>query len=194
MKIYGEEISGNCLKAKYVADLQGHSYEWVNMDILHGASRTPEFLAKNPQGQVPILELADGRVIAQSNAIMRYLAYGSGLIPDDLYLEAKMDEWLFWEQYSHEPYIAVNRFQMKYLGKTADQLEPWRVERGNAALDLMERELEGRDWLVKGARFSLADIALLAYTQFAHEGGFSLDTRPNVAAWVKRCHTRLGIS
>ncbi|MCJ9428622.1 glutathione S-transferase family protein [Kordiimonas marina] len=193
MKIYGDMISGNCLKVKYTADLLGIPYEWVEADVLKGDSRTPDYLAKNPQGQVPMIELDDGRTLAQSNAIIRYLARGSRLLPDDAFAAAKVDEWLFWEQYSHEPYIAVCRFHHKYLGKPFNELDGWRVERGNAALDLMEDALEGKDWLTDSG-FTLADIALLAYTQFAHEGGFSLEGRANVKAWVDRCHAEIGIS
>ena len=110
------------------------------------------------------MELDDGRTLAQSNAIMRYLASGSQMLPDDAYLQAKIDEWLFWEQYSHEPYIAVCRFHMLFLGKSAEEREPWRVERGEAALDLMEQTLERNKWF-DGRAFSIADIALLAYTR-----------------------------
>jgi len=193
MKIYGDMISGNCLKVKYTADMLGIPYEWMAMDVLKGDSRTPDYLAKNPQGQVPMIELDDGRTLAQSNAIIRYLARGSRLLPDDAYAAAKVDEWLFWEQYSHEPYIAVCRFHHQYLGKPLGELDDWRVERGNAALDLMEDALEGKDWLTESG-FTLVDIALLAYTQFAHEGGFSLEDRENVKAWIDRARAEIGIA
>src|SRR6201986_1429970 len=119
MKIYGDSNSGNCLKVKWVCDRLALPYRWVEIDTLKGESRTAEFLTRNPWGQVPTVELDDGRKLAQSNAIIRYLARGSALIPQDAFAAAKMDEWLFWEQYSHEPYIAVCRFQMRYLGKPA---------------------------------------------------------------------------
>ena len=117
MRIYGDINSGNCLKVKYTADYLGLDYEWIAVDITQGESRTPDFLKINPQGQVPAIQLEDGRCIAQSNAIIRYLAQGTALLPEDAYLQAKVDEWLFWEQYSHEPYIAVCRFHMLYLRK-----------------------------------------------------------------------------
>ena len=119
MRVLGNAHSGNCLKVSYTADYLGLPYEWVEIDIMEGESRADRFLAINPQGQVPAVELGDGRTLAQSNAIVRYLANGSDLLPDDPYLQAKIDEWLFWEQYSHEPYIAVCRFQMLFLGKPA---------------------------------------------------------------------------
>jgi glutathione S-transferase len=112
---------------------------------MKGESRVPAYLEKFPQGQVPAVELADGRTLAQSNAIIRFLARGSRLLPDDAYEQAKVDEWLFWEQYSHEPYVAVCRFHMKYLGRPKEAREAWRVERGEAALDLVEQQLRSRD-------------------------------------------------
>ena len=142
MLIYGDIISGNCLKVKFTADKLGIPYEWRAVDVVAGDTRRPEFLAINPMGQVPAVVLDDGRALAQSNAIIRYLARGSALLPDDPYLQAKVDEWLFWEQYSHEPYVAVCRFQMKYLGKSRDEREPWRVARGEAALDLLDKRIE----------------------------------------------------
>jgi glutathione S-transferase len=146
----------------------------------------------NPAGQVPVVEFDDGRHLAQSNAIIRYLARGTALLPADPYEQAKVDEWMFWEQYSHEPYIAVCRFQMRYLGRPKDAREPKRVERGEAALDLMERTLAGRDWFV-GTTCSVADIALVAYTRLSHEGGFDLASRPRIRAWIARCERALGL-
>ncbi|HEY8565554.1 MAG TPA: glutathione S-transferase family protein [Beijerinckiaceae bacterium] len=186
MRIHGDLKSGNCLKVKYVADHLGLPYAWVDVDIAKGESRTPEFLAKSPMGQVPLVELGDGRCLAQSNAIIRYLARGSALLPDDAYTQAKIDELLFWEQYSHEPYIATTRYHVVYLGRGLDEREAWRVERGEKALDFMERMIAGRDWFV-GDAMSIADIALLAYTRLAHEGGFNLQARPNVRRWIARC-------
>jgi len=130
MKIYGDTNSGNCLKVKWVCDRLALPYVWVAVDTLKGASRTHEFLRLNAAGQVPAIELDDGRTLAESNAIIRYLARGSDLIPSDAYDAARMDQWLFWEQYSHEPYIAVCRFQMVYLGKPASGLDPDKIKRG----------------------------------------------------------------
>ena len=141
MKIYGDSNSGNCLKVKWVSDRLALRYQWVEIDTRNGGSRTADFLQRNPWGQVPTVELDDGRTLAQSNAIIRYLARGSDLIPSEAFAAAKMDEWLFWEQYSHEPYVAVCRFQMVYLGRAASELDPEKVKRGYAALDHLERHL-----------------------------------------------------
>ncbi len=192
MKVYGDRISGNCLKVQYTADYLGLDYEWVPTDIMAGETRTPEYLAMNPAGQVPLLVLEDGRALAQSNAIIGFLARDSDLLPRDPFDRAKVYEWLFWEQYSHEPYVAVCRFVMVYQGRSKAERESWRVERGEGALDLMEDWLEGRDWLV-GTTFTIADIALLAYTRLAHEGGFDLGGRPAVRHWIGRCESVLGI-
>jgi glutathione S-transferase len=192
MQIYGDMVSGNCLKVRYTADYLNLEYQWVDVDILEGECRTPDFLAKNPAGQVPMIELEDGRTMAQSNAIIGYLAEGSLLVPADAYQRAKVNEWLFWEQYSHEPYVAVCRFAMLYQGKSLEERESWRVERGEAALDLMASWLAQRDWFV-GTQISLADIALLAYTRLAGEGGFDLSSRPAVVRWIGRCEQALKI-
>ena len=192
MRIYGDINSGNCLKVKYTADFLGLDYEWISVDITQGESRTPDFLEINPQGQVPVIQLEDGRCIAQSNAIIRYLAQGTALLPEDAYLQAKVDEWLFWEQYSHEPNIAVCRFHMLYQGKPREAREQWRVERGEQALDYMENHLASRQWLA-GDTFTIADIALLAYTRVAHEGGFDLETRQNVRQWIQDCERLLSL-
>ncbi len=150
MKIYGDTGSGNCLKVKYVVDHLRLPYTWVPIDIMKAETKTPEFLGRFPMGRIPAVELGDGRRLAESNAIIRYLARGSALLPDDGFAQAKVDEWLFWEQYSHEPYIATTRYHIVYLKRSLDQREAWRVERGDAALDLMERSLEDRSWLAGG--------------------------------------------
>jgi glutathione S-transferase len=192
MKIFGDIISGNCLKVKWVCDHLALPYTWIAVDVVKAETRTPQFLALNSAGQVPTVEFDDGRTLAQSNAIIRYLASGSALIPADAFAAAKMDEWLFWEQYSHEPYIAVCRFQMRYLGKAASELDPDRVKRGYAALARMEQHLGGSRFLA-GDAFSLADIALLAYTRLAHEGGFDLARYPFIRRWIKDGETQLGL-
>jgi glutathione S-transferase len=192
LTIYGDRISGNCLKVKWTAETLAIPYTWRDVDVTKAESRTPAFLALNPAGQVPTVVLDDGRTLAQSNAIILHLAEGSALIPADAYERAKLLEWLFWEQYSHEPYIAVARFQMKYLGKPASELEPRIVERGEAALALMDQALQGREYLV-GAALTLADIALVAYTRMAADGGFALSDYPAVEAWVARIEAVLPI-
>ena len=192
MRIFGDSISGNCLKVRWTADLLKIPYEWVETSVLKAESRTPEFLALNPAGQVPAVVLDDGRPLAQSNAIILHLAEGSDLIPADAYERAKMFEWLFWEQYSHEPYVAVARFQVRFLGKPVGELEPKIVERGQAALRRMDEALAGRRFFV-GDRLSLADIALVAYTREAEDGGFRLADYPNVVAWIARVEQALPI-
>jgi len=193
MKIYGDSFSGNCLKVKWVADSLGLSYSWIEVDIIAGQSRTPQFLAMNPAGQVPVVVLGDDRCLAQSNAIILHLAEGSPLIPSDAYERAKMLEWMFWEQYSHEPYIAVARFQV-HQGRAVADLEPRLVERGKAALQRLEDGLAtGAPFLV-GSALCLADVALAAYTRVADEGGFSLLDYPRVSAWIGRVEEALKIA
>ncbi|MFT0876851.1 glutathione S-transferase family protein [Rhodopseudomonas sp. G2_2311] len=192
MKIYGDLNSGNCLKVKWTCDRLGLPYEWIAIDTMKGETRTPAFLALKPAGQVPVVAFDDGRSLAQSNAIIRYLARGTDLIPADPWLEAMMDEWLFWEQYSHEPYIAVCRFQMVYLGKPASELDPDKVRRGHAALARMELHLADNEFLA-GERLSLADVALLAYTRMAEQGGFALQDYPAIRSWIGRAEAGLGL-
>lgn len=192
MKVYGDRNSGNCQKVSITADFLKIPYEWIDVDITKNESRSDAYLKKSPMGQVPMIELDDGRVLAQSNAIIRYLASGSALLPEDPFTQAKVDEVLFWEQYSHEPYVATSRYHMVYLGRTKGEREAWRVERGEKALDLMQQLIKGKTWFA-GDALSVADIALLAYTRLAHEGGFDLKTRPDVKAWIKRAESALGL-
>ncbi|MFC3069529.1 glutathione S-transferase family protein [Phenylobacterium soli] len=192
MRIFGDSISGNCLKVKWTADHLRLPYEWIETDVLKAETRTAAFLALNPAGQVPAVVFDDGRPLAQSNAIILHLAEGSDLIPKDAYDRARMFEWLFWEQYSHEPYVAVARFQVRYLGKSPDELEPRIVERGKAALKRLDEALADADFLVAG-RLTLADISLVAYTRMAGEGGFRLADYPKVQAWIGRVEKALGL-
>lgn len=192
MQIYGSSNSGNCLKTKWVADLLGLPYEWIEIDSFSGQTRTPEFLALNPAGQVPVVKLADGRVLAQSNAIMLHLAEGSHLVPRDPFERAKMFEWLFWEQYSHEPCIAVRIARRYYLHQRDDELDPALMTKGVAALARLELQLAQSDYLV-GDSLTLADIALVAYTRVAHRGGFDVSPYPALRAWISRVEGDLGI-
>jgi len=192
LRVYGDRRSGNCLKVAYIADYLGIPYEWTDVDIMAGESRTAAFLAMNPEGQVPLVELGDGRYLRQSDAILLHLGRGSALVPDDPWLLAQVYQWLFWEQYSHEANVAVCRFQRLYLGRSDAELDPVRVRKGNEALDLMEQHLAARDWLV-GEGLTVADIALVAYTRLADEGGFNLGGRPRVRQWIARVETALGI-
>lgn len=192
LRIYGDSISGNCLKVKWVAEFLGISYDWTETSVVKAETRTPQFLAMNPAGQVPLVVLEDGRPLAQSNAIIGWMARDSVLIPTDPYDHARMMEWLFWEQYSHEPYVAVARFHMHYMGKTREEIGERIYERGAAALKRMDDALQGGGFLV-GEAVSLADVALVAYTRVAHEGGFDLSIYPAVKAWVARVEAALGI-
>ena len=190
--LYGDRVSGNCLKVKWVADLLGHAYRWVDVDVVAGEAKLPDFLAKFPMGQVPAMELADGRRLAQSNAMILHLADGSTLIPSDPFARAQMLQWMFWEQYSHEPAIAVRRFQKHYLGKADDEIDPALERKGRAALDLMEQHLGRHAWFA-GDRPSCADVTLVAYTRVAPEGGFDLAEWPVVQDWVARTEQALAI-
>ena len=193
LTIYGDAKSGNCLKVKWVADYHGAEYSWREIDVLDHETRTDGFLSINPAGQVPAVVLPNGKSLAQSNAIILYLdgEQGGALSPKDDYERARMFEWLFWEQYSHEPAIAVRRFQKRYLGKADDDIDPALRQKGDAALARMEAALT-TPFLV-GDKLSLADVALLAYTRLAPEGGFDLAPYPNIRVWIRRCESGLSL-
>ena len=185
--IYGMRASGNCYKLQLLLDQLGRHYRWIDVDSAGGATRTPEFLQKNPNGKVPLLELEDGRRLAESDAILCYLAEGTAFWPEDAWLRAQTLQWLFFEQYSHEPCIAVARFIRGWLpaGHPRQAEVPALIERGKAVLAVMEQHLAGREWFV-GERYGLADIALFAYTHCAGDGGFDLSPYPNILAWIGR--------
>lgn len=190
--LYGDSDSGNCLKPKWVAERLGIGVNWIETSAFDGSTRTPEFLALNPAGQVPLVVLTDGRKIAQSNAIMLYLAEGCDLIPSDAYTRAKMFEWMFWEQYSHEPYVAVRIARLHYLKKREDEIDPSLLTKGAAALARLEQQLKETPYLV-GAALTLADVACVAYTRKAHLGGFDMSQFPAVQRWVRRVEANLGL-
>lgn len=194
LKLYGDPISGNCLKAKWTADYLGLDYEWVPLDIMKGETRTDAFLAVNPFGQVPTLALPDGRIITQSNAIIVYLAeaHGGKLLPEDPFARSRVFQWLFWEQNSHEPYIAGRRFRKAFKKLSDDEIDAEWLPRGYAALDLMERTLTDADYLA-GDALTLADIAVVAYTRVAGDGGFDLSGYPKVRAWIARVERDLDL-
>jgi glutathione S-transferase len=193
LTVYGDSTSGNCHKVKFVADRLTVPYTWVETSVLKSETRTPAFLTLNPAGQVPTAVLSDGRVLAQSNAIMLYLAEGSPLIPQDAYDRAVMFQWLFWEQYSHETAIAVRRFHKTELKRPEREIDPSLMPKGEAALSIMDQRLKDNSYFV-AERLTLADIALVAYTRLAHEGGFSLSKWSNVSRWVTRTEAELGLS
>jgi len=187
VKIYGDIQSGNCYKIKLLCSLLGIQHEWIHLDILAGATRTVDFLAKNPNGKIPLLELDDGRCLSESNAILNFLAAGSELLPVEPYALAKVQQWQFFEQYSHEPYIAVARFIAKYLGLPEHRKAEYEAKQagGHKALAVMEQQLSVSEYLT-GNVLSTADISLYGYTHVAHEGGFDLAQYPAVLAWVQR--------
>jgi len=183
--LYGNSFSGNCWKPAMLLHSRGFPFRWVEVDILKGQSRTPEFLALNPNGRVPLLRLPDGKLLAESNAMLLHLGEGSAWIPADPYLRAKMYEWLFFEQYSHEPYIATVRFWLEQgRGKELEKEIAARMPKGHAALAVMEQTLSGSAFLV-GAGPTLADVALYAYTHVAPEGGYLLDDYPGIRRWLE---------
>src|SRR3954467_14846659 len=192
MTVFGDSISGNCLKVKFVADRLGLPYDWVETSVLKGETRTPEFLGLNPAGQVPVVLFADNGPLAQSNAIMLHLAQNTDLIPDDAFDRALMFQWLFWEEYSHETAIAVLRFHKFYLKKSDEQIDPALPGKCAKVLALMNGHLEARKYFV-GEKLSLADIALVAYTRFSHQAGIDLKQYPDVRAWVRRIEDELNI-
>lgn len=192
MEIYGDDRSGNCLKVRWTADHLNLPYVWHEVLALTGQTASAEFRALNPFGQVPVVRLDDGRTLAQSNAIILYLAEGSSLIPHDAFDRAKLFEWLFWEQYSHEVVIAVRRAKVHLLGQTDGEIDPSLLPRGQVVLSRMNDHLAQRDWFV-GTTFTLADLALLPYTRFADQGGFELHRYPAIQAWIKRCEAFLGL-
>jgi glutathione S-transferase len=186
VKIYGDIQSGNCYKIKLLCSLLDIEYEWIHVDILSGETLSKAFLAKNPAGKIPLLELSDGRLLSESNAILNYLAYGSALMPTDAFLIAKVQQWQFFEQYSHEPFIAVARFIAKYLDFPDDRRAEYETKQkgGYRALAIMEASLEYSSYLV-GEHLTTADISLYGYTHVAEEGGFDLAHYPAIKAWIK---------
>lgn len=187
MKIYGDMQSGNCYKIKLLASLLGIDHEWIHVDILNGETHTAEFLQKNPNAKIPLLELPDGRCLSESNAILNYLAAGSEFLSDDAFEVAKIQQWQFFEQYSHEPYIAVARFISKYLGLPEDRKAEYESKQagGHKALRVMEQQLQQTPYLT-GDRLTTADISLYGYTHVAGEGGFDLSEYPAIQAWLSR--------
>lgn len=188
MTLYDYMDSGNGYKVRLVLAHLGLPYTLVERDILKGETRTPDFLAKNANGRIPTLQLEDGTFLAESDAIVWYLAEGTKLAPQSRLARARTLQWMFFEQYSHEPYIAVARFWKHYLPKLTPLQEmdlPGRMEKGYAALGVMEQHLARHSFFVD-ERFGLADIALYAYTHVAGEGGFNLDNFPQVNAWLAR--------
>jgi glutathione S-transferase len=193
MLLYNSPVSGNCYKVRLLLAHLGLEYETVAVDVVDRSGRKELLGELNPALRVPTLVLDDGRPLGESNAILWYLGDGTPYVPDDPYARAQTLQWMFFEQYSHEPYIAVVRFWRTYSGtpeRFADEI-PARTKGGYAALDAMERHLDGREFLV-GERYSIADISLYAYTHVAHEGDFDLEPYPAIRAWLDRVASQPG--
>ena len=185
--VYGMSTSGNCYKIRVLLEQLGREYRWIEIDSANGQTRTPEYLARNPNGRVPMLELDDGRLLVESNAILCYLAEGTDYLPGDHWQRAQALSWMFFEQYSHEPCIAVARFIRGWLPPDSPRRSelPRLLERGNHALAVMEKYLHERDWF-SGPVYGVADIALFAYTDRAADGGFDVAVFPLVSRWLAR--------
>jgi glutathione S-transferase len=192
-RVYGMASSGNCYKVYLALKQLGLPFEWIETDIMVGASRTAEFLAMNPNGGVPTLEIEPGKYLPESNAILSYLAEGTPLLPSDRYERAQVLRWLFYEQYNHEPNIAVARFIIHFLGNPPARRAQLAIcqKRGQQTLDLMEKHLSAHDYFVAN-RYTIADIALYAYTHVAETGGFELGKYPAIGAWLARVKAQPG--
>ena len=184
-QVYGMSSSGNSYKVRLLLTQLEEPFEWVEMDTLKKETRTPQFLKLNPNGKIPLLQLPDGRLLPESDAILCYLAEGTVYLPADRWLRAEVLQWLFWEQYSHEPYIATARFIVHSLKQPDEPTLPQKRERGYQALGVMEQHLSTRDFFVCET-YTIADIALYAYTHVADEGGYDLARFPAVRAWMDR--------
>lgn len=187
IKLYDFLPSGNSYKVRLLLTQIGMPFERVDINILKGESRTAEFLSKNPNGKIPVLEIDTGKYLAESNAILMYLSEGTEFLPYDRFLRAQVLQWLFFEQSSHQPFIAKSRFWLSILGKPEEYRTAIEQQRdpGYAALKVMENHLMTHEFFV-GERYTIADIALFAYTHVAHEGGFDLRNFPGIKAWIKR--------
>ncbi|GAB2793147.1 glutathione S-transferase family protein [Halomonas shantousis] len=187
LTVYGDYRSGNCYKVQWLLHRLDMPHRWIEVDILAGETRTEAFQTRNPNCKIPVIECHDGRMLAESNAILNYLAAGTELIPTDDFRHARMLQWQFFEQHSHEPYIAAARFIAHYLGLPPEREDEYRAkqEGGHRALEVMEATLREQPFLT-GESFTLADISLYAYTHIAPEGGFDLDAYPAIQAWLSR--------
>jgi glutathione S-transferase len=193
MKIYGDSQSGNCYKLKLLCSLLSIPHQWIEIDILKGESRTPEFLQMNPNGKIPLLVTDKGEFLAESNAILFYLAKDSHFLPQDSLQQARVLQWQFFEQYSHEPYIAVARFIARYLGLPDERRAEYESKQsgGYQALVVMELQLQKSNFLV-GSQCTIADISLYAYTHVANEGGFDLSRYPAILNWLQKIQSLNG--
>ena len=187
LRLHDNSFSGNGYKVRLLLAQLGLPFERIDYDIDRGATRTPEFLKLNPNGRIPVLELEDGRVLAESNAILAYLAEGTPYLPQERFERALVLQWMFFEQYSHEPNVATLRYWITHelLDDERRAMVAGKQRWGYAALDVMEQHLARRRYFV-GERYSIADIALYAYTHVAHEGGFDLARYAAIRRWLER--------
>ncbi len=185
--VYGYSPSGNCHKLRMLLGHLGHEYRWIETDSAHGATRRPEYLAKNANGRVPMIETEDGRIMVESNAILCWLADGTKYFAGDAWQRAQTLAWMFFEQYSHEPYVAVARFICGWTALDSPRRAdlPKLRERGDAALAVMEKHLGASAWF-SSLGYGIADIALFAYTHCAADAGFDLGKYPYICAWLER--------
>ena len=193
LQLFDYPDSGNGYKIRLLLTQLGQPFQFHHVDILRGESRTPEFLARNPNGKIPVLQLEDGSFLSESNAILVYLAEGTDYLPASRLDRARALQWLFFEQYSHEPNIATRRFMLKHLDpdSLAAEVLAQKLKLGYQALDIMEQHLKSRDFFV-GDGYSIADIGLFAYTHVADEGGFDLSAYPRIHAWCERVKAQPG--
>lgn len=193
MLLYNSAVSGNCYKVRLLLAHLGIPFETTELSVVDRSNRLDVLGALNPALRVPTLVLEDGRPLAESNAILWYFGDGTDYVPTDAYERAQVLQWQFFEQYQHEPAIAVARFWLAYSGtpERFEDLLPEKMKAGYVALDAMERHLDGRRFLV-GERYSIADISLYAYTHVADEGGFELDPYPAIRGWLERVAAQPG--
>ncbi|MDH3716057.1 MAG: glutathione S-transferase family protein [Gammaproteobacteria bacterium] len=191
-KVYGDIYSGNCYKVKLLLTQLGIEHAWEPVEVVSGDTRSEQFLAMNPNGKIPLLEFPDGTHLSESGAILWYLAEGSEYLPAERLARARVLQWMFFEQYSHEPYIAVARFMVRYLqqAETHQDILADKQQRGYRALDVMEGHLQTHEFFVDA--YSIADIALYAYTHVADEGNMGLRDYPNIRAWLERVAAQSG--
>lgn len=186
-RVYGDMLSGNCYKIKLLLEFLAIRHEWQHMDILAGETQSAGFLAKNANGKIPLLQISDQEFLAESNAILNYLADGTDWLPEGKLARARVLQWQFFEQYSHEPYIAVARYINRYLGLPSEKMEEFQSKQagGHKALRIMESQLQKTDFIA-GNQPTIADISLYGYTHVAHEGGFELADYAAVGNWLAR--------
>ena len=193
MKVYGDILSGNCYKIKLLLQFLGQTHEWKHINILAKETHTEEFKAINANERIPVLQISEGNYLAESNAILNYLADGTRYLPSEKLARARVLQWQFFEQYSHEPYIATARYIKKYLGLPVDREIEFQSKQsgGHKALRVMDDHLANNKYFV-GDSVTIADISLYAYTQVAHEGDFDLSSYKNILAWFKRIEAEPG--